>query len=80
MSSIRNIPFRNIFNNDNDLHPLNMLFILVILEVFYLEISSNNDNDSLPKNILFIFLTLEVFHLEISGNDNNNLHPKNILL
>ena len=55
-------------NDDNDEHPLNILFISITLLVFYFEISGKDNNDEQPKNILFILVTLLVFHLEIVNN------------
>ena len=64
--------------SDNEIHPQNIPFIFVTLEVFHFKIfCGRNVNELHPANISFILLTLEIFHFEISGKDDNVLHPKN---
>ena len=59
----------------SDLHPLKILFILILLLNFHFEISGINVNDEQFSKIPFNMCTFLVFHFKISGNSSKDKHP-----
>ena len=55
------------------------MLILIILQVFHLEISGKDNKEIHPQKISPILIILKVFHFEISGKDDNDSQPQNTL-